>query len=72
MNQARFLKTVGAGLAVMAMAAAAEAANVTYTTAQSEFDAGVLNQGWWSDVGADLEMSHRADNPVNHLEGSHI
>jgi hypothetical protein len=22
-------------------------------------------------VGADLEMSHRADNPVSHLEGFH-
>jgi hypothetical protein len=39
------------GLAAVASAAMpAQAETVALTTEQSEFDAGVPNQGWWSDT----------------------
>lgn len=36
--------------ALMVASSMAQAAVITYSTAQSEFDTGVLNQGWWSDT----------------------
>jgi hypothetical protein len=43
----------------------AQAAVITYSTAQSEFDAGVLNQGWWSASASSVA----SDSNDNHLTG---
>ena len=49
--------------ALMVASSMAQAAVITYSTAQSEFDSGVLNQGWWS------ATQSNTDNNDNHYTG---
>jgi hypothetical protein len=51
--------------ALMVASAMAQAAVITYSTAQSQFDTGVLNQGWWSAS----TLSSASDSNDNHYTG---
>lgn len=53
--------------AVMAASSMAQAAVITYSTAQSPFDAGVLNQGWWSATRSNTDSN---DNHYTGVAGS--
>jgi hypothetical protein len=55
--------------ALMVASSMAQAAVITYSTAQSEFDAGVLNQGWWSATAAPAAADSN-DNYYTGLSGS--
>lgn len=52
-----------AAAAVMIASSVAHAAVITYSTAQSQFDTGVLNQGWWS------ATESNTDGNDNHYTG---
>jgi len=65
MKFATRLKVVVA--AVMAASSMAQAAVITYSTAQSPFDAGVLNQGWWSATRSNTDSN---DNHYTGVAGS--
>lgn len=53
-----------ASAALMVASSVAHAAVITYSTAQSRFDAGVLNQGWWS------ATESNSDSNDNHYTGA--
>lgn len=64
MEEIGLAKTLSAGLVLLSMAAASHATTVTYSTAQSQFDSGILNQGWWSATYAN------SDDNDNHFTGN--
>ena len=53
--------------ALMVASSMAQAAVITYSTAQSKFDAGVLNQGWWSASASPAA----SDSNDNHITGTY-